>query len=343
MANQEDIDRAEAGKDIWNAWAENELNKPEDERAKVDFTGAPIPGINFSGFVFPGDVSFKGATFEGVTNFEYANFEDRADFEGAMLKDLADFEGAIFKGEANFRGATFEDLANFEGATFEVEAVFKGATFESGAHFEGATFEAFAIFNNATFKDRTIFTGATFQIAPLFHNADIHHDTSFSFGEDFFRQFPDIKSNEAERAYRTLKLAMNKYQAHMEEVGFLKLELKAQAYKEKWYRKWPYGAYGLFSDYGQGILRPVIWWAGLGLAMFALYFSILGNPGEAVIVTIAQAMPLIGIEKEAMEALFPPDGNAPLWFQITRAAHMLASSALIFLALLALRNRFKIK
>lgn len=292
MANQEDIERAKDGKDIWNAWAKKELEKPWDQRVEADFSGFTFCRMDFSGFVFP----------------RYANF----------------------------KGTTFEDNARF-----------KGAMFEGGAFFEGATFKGLAIFNNVIFKNWTDFTGATFQTAPHFHNAAIHQDTAFSFGEDFFSQFPDIESDEAEQCYRTLKLAMNKYQAHTEEAGFFKLELKARALKEPWYRRWMYKAYELFSDYGQSVSNPIIWWAGLGLVMFIIYALILGKPGEAFTVTLSQALPLIGVEKEAlkeaMTALFPPNGNAPVWFQIGRALHMVASSAFIFLALLALRNRFKIK
>ncbi len=373
MAVQEDIDRARDGKKDWNDWAKKELEKPREQRATVDFSDASIsPDIDFSGFVFPGDANFHGAmfsfeaNFEGATfsfeaNFKDATFVEWADFQGATFKSQVIFEGATFKKRATFIDATFESLTGFEGATFEQWAYFKGATFKGETRFKGTKFERLkgssiksrAIFNNATFKDWTDFTGATFQSAPCFHKADIHQDTAFSPVEDFPNQFPDIESKDAEgrgdaeRAYRTLKLAMNKYQSHTEEAGFFKLELMARAKKEKWYRKWMYRAYGLFSDYGQGILRPFICWAVLALVMFFLYACILGNLGESFTVTLAQALPLIGVEKEALKealnALFPPDGNAPIWFQISRALHMVASSFFIFLALLALRNRFKIK
>jgi len=48
MANEEDIARTQQGKNVWNAWAE------ENPGAEVDFTQETLRGINFSGFVFPG-------------------------------------------------------------------------------------------------------------------------------------------------------------------------------------------------------------------------------------------------------------------------------------------------
>ena len=57
-------------------------------------------------------------------------------------------------------------------------------------------------------------------------------------------------------------------------------------------------------------------------------------------------LPFIGADKAslkiALETMFG-NGTKPLWFHITRALHMLFSSAMIFLVLLALRNRFKLK
>ncbi len=312
MADQNDINRTRQGKDAWNAWAAEELKKPRDQRTGVDFSGEPLPVIYFSGFVFPGRANFAGATFND---------------------------------EANFKGATFNGQVHFEGAAFNREAHFEGATFRRYTHFKDATFESSANFNNATFEDTAIFTHATFKIAPTFHNAGIHQDTEFSSGDKFFKQFPDIESDHSERAYRTLKLVMNKYQSHTEEAGFFKLELQARAKKEKRYRKWMYDAYGLFSDYGQSVSRPLYWWAGLGVAMFFLYFSISGEFDAAATVTMGQALPLIGAEKNAYyDALEIISQNGPpVLFQITRALHMLVSYALIFLSLLALRNRFKIK
>ncbi len=56
MANQEDIARAQRGKDVWNAWAE------ENQGAEVDFTQERLEGIDFNGFVFPGRADFEQAT-----------------------------------------------------------------------------------------------------------------------------------------------------------------------------------------------------------------------------------------------------------------------------------------
>ena len=102
VADQGDIERAQQGKDVWNAWAE------ENPGAEVDFSRTPLPqAIDFGGFVFPGRAKFEDGSLPTGTSF--AN---------AIFRDIADFKVAQFVRSANFQGATFEASAEFGGARF---------------------------------------------------------------------------------------------------------------------------------------------------------------------------------------------------------------------------------
>ena len=74
MANNEDIARAQQGKDVWNAWAE------ENPGTAVDFHDADFKQIDFAGFVFPGAAGFAGATLDAHASFKDTKFCNTANF-----------------------------------------------------------------------------------------------------------------------------------------------------------------------------------------------------------------------------------------------------------------------
>lgn len=325
MANQEDLDRAKKGVEIWNEWAEAELAKPYEKRAGVDFSDTKFSEyMDFSGFIFPSDADFEDSLFESWVCFDGARFENWADFKNVKFEGGVEFTNVLIKEFANFNYSCFKDWVDFIGIQFQKEA----------------------FFDNTKFLDSTDFTNAVFLKAPQFHNAKLHQSTRFSFGDGFFKQFPDIKSERAEGAYRTLKLAMSGFQAHREEAGFFKLEMMARAEKEPKSRKWLYKVYENISDYGQSVVRPLRIWLALGLVAL-LVFSLVhpGDWAQAYILAQAQALPLVGAESEGFKAalatVFPC--GTPVWYHIFRAFHITLSSGLIFLVLLAIRNRFRIK
>ena len=388
MANPEDIARAEAGRDVWNAWAEAELKIPEGGRANVDFSRETLE-VNFSGFIFPGFCNFSTTTFSGPTDFNdavfhnqpnfydarfnrFANFSrvifcESADFSAAMFGDRTDFSDARFDGWTDFSGAAFNGKAVFNGATFGELADFSNVKFTKYTNFSDGEFGGPAKFNNAMFRDATDFSGRRFAYAPLFHNATLHQDTSFSPGDALWTQFPtmgelfpDPKSLEAqadkigqetERAYRTLKLAMSGFQAHREEMAFFALEMRARAFHEPWHRKWFYWLYDEVSQYGHSLARPLLWLAFLFPVFYIFYREFFGLRSRVPLhdaalwyVTAAHSVPLPGLFRHVDDAekIVFGDG-AHFWLGLLMGAHTLSSAVLIFLFLLAIRNRFRIR
>src|SRR5262245_23856703 len=151
-----------------------------------------VAEANFSGFLFPGDVTFaglkfaKGALFTGTTFHGRASFVARGEGEkvdGSEFNGVAKFEGAVFIDDADFTDVRFGPTASFEGAKFRARARFDDAQFNRGALFGGKV--EFGIsdqvapasfirtkFGQGGFGDKTDFTAARF-----------HHDADFTRAE----------------------------------------------------------------------------------------------------------------------------------------------------------------
>ena len=117
---------------------------------------------NFTGFVFPEDISFQGKKFEKDVNFSDAQFSGQADFRDAQFSGEADFRDAQFSGEAYFRDAQFSGEANFILAQFSGEAYFRDAQFSGEASFRYAQFSGVAGFSYAQFSGVADFSEAQF-------------------------------------------------------------------------------------------------------------------------------------------------------------------------------------
>ncbi|MCH9752485.1 MAG: pentapeptide repeat-containing protein [Alphaproteobacteria bacterium] len=233
------------GKDAWNAWADEMLAERErleeaGERSAVrDSFGILKPEnppttawlnksraifsdhndtfecmehVDFSGWIFPGDVRFRNAAFSGAAWFMGATFKGDAWFMGASFEGDAWFNSAKFSGDAKFGGAAFSEDADFGRATFSGDAGFGRARFSGTAWFAEATFEENAWFNTATFKGKAGFGGAKFKGNALFDSATfkgyttfvkagflgltdfsaIHSERAFSLADATFKRVPDF-------------------------------------------------------------------------------------------------------------------------------------------------------
>jgi hypothetical protein len=172
-----------------------------------------------------------------------------------------------------------------------------------------------------------------------------------------------ITSPGAERAYRTLKLAMSKHQATREEQLFFKLEMKAEAHALRWgqRRQFRWGLFWLyeqFADYGFSVARPFLGFVGSYL-IFLLLYALLHSPvasedtawvwdgthaSELVRYALAQ-MPLPGLEGTAQSFegdLFPAPYQR-IVLSVVVIMHKLAVLLFLFLIGLGLRNTFKMK
>ena len=203
----------------------------EDDH-EADLTGVVFPGgVNFGRYgkerPFP-SVRFRKAAFSGYASFSEAAFSGDAYFRKAVFSGIADFSGAAEtpgiggrRYDMRLTGTPNEDSAwQVEGEAV-LPAKSSCSTFQF-ISFSGATFGKAIDFNNRRFTDTTRFRGTIFERAPKFHNAVLHQDTDFEGAK-----FRDVRSPDAERNYRTLKLAMETLRSRREEAMFFALEQRS--------------------------------------------------------------------------------------------------------------------
>ena len=318
---------------------------------ETTFSGA----AQFHRVTFRGIAWFREATFGGIAWFHEATFGGLAWFHEATFSSVAGFGGATFSGDAAFHGATFSDIAQFHGATFGGDAGFEGATFSDDANFSGSSsppgdsflrvtfagvnFNGQARFTNRHFLESTDFGGGLFKKAPEFHNCSLHQDTNFD-----GRQFED-HSSEAVRAYRTLKLAMEKVRSWTERARFFAYEqqsLRAHPDTPHWVKLFS-RLYEITANYGQSCMRPVAWFAGTFAVFFLVYLAFKAK----VPITWAD----IGdVARFGLQQIFRPfqafspthKDSIPLILALLAALHSVLNFSFLTLFILALRRRFKI-
>jgi hypothetical protein len=334
----------------------------------------------FNGARWGSFTSFANAELGGYLDFKNCFFEHGAVFDFSRFGADIRFAGSIFGGDSRFTSSDDADTfysIDFGGCEFKGEVDFGGRRFLGSTNFgttersggktsvlrdkngliiyqEGKNIPCFV---QSNFDDRS----AIFCKTPNFHGCELHQDTSFEGA-----QFPPATgSEEAARAYRTLKLAFSKQQAVREEQHFFRLEMdeervghrikgrdavnKSQPFMAlrehgAWLLYW---LYKQTSDYGFSIARPLLLLAILWLIFAQIYGSYTGVErcfnwtvdckiqSDWLNYSLQQALPLPGFDK-----LKPViEGISVAWLSI----HKTLSLAALFLIGLALRNLFKLK
>lgn len=308
------------------------------------------------------DANFSGAQFGNGCDFSNARWGDRVDFRGVQFGHDCNLRETLWGVSANFYGMSWPELCdvygddqNFQRAQKWSESLGVSPMEFRSIDFSGASFLGDVSFTNRHFKARTNFgltkknstfhnLHTTFGAAPKFHGCELHQDTSFEGAV-----FPSATgSEEAARAYRTLKLAFSKQQSIREEQRFFRLEMEEETLRETGLKRWLFKAYKTFSDYGFSVTRPLLLLIAAWLVFAQIYGSysdiqticLLGQAGcdlqgDWLSFSFQQALPLPGFEKldHAIQ------GVSVGWLFL----HKTISLAALFLIGLALRNLFKLK
>ena len=318
---------------VWNAWREVFSSQTNDLSRK---NCANFEDVNSSNELV-GEISFRSFHFGRRTSFKRATFQEKTSFIDANFGDFSSFHQAKFYKDSLFRSSA----KNNDGSFLRIR-------------FSYCRFEGKADFSNRLFLGSSSFKGTNFGVAPIFHGCELHQDTSFEGAE-----FPKpTGSEQAARAYRTLKLAFSNQQAIREEQRFFKLEMEEETLRETGLKRLLFKAYKTFSDFGFSITRPLTY-GGLGvLGLTAAYgiLSWLGQCGlsmqachfapERLEFSLLQTLPLPGLDKlsEAASKVFWPEGS---WWSLGLSVlvifQKILSLATLFLVGLALRNLFKLK
>jgi hypothetical protein len=377
---KEHMDRIRLGVEAWNkfdaAFAEY-IKQHNILDFCYDFGGAIFSeGVDFSEAIFSGDANFHKATFSwhaffteatfsGEVDFSEATFSGNADFMEATFSDLANFNDAKFNGNAPFFKATFSEDAYFHGATFSRNADFWQATFSGNVSFGRVTFYGFATFisveSKSLFSFRNVkaknmvpvFSGIDYKIPPIVDGLSVPE--------------PGKNKNFDIDLYRQLKMIAIAGANHEKEVEFFGHEMQCKLYQGKTpiLSKALIWLYWTFSNFGQSILGPVL---GLFfvflMACSSTHITVESGQGPipcenakntgafesksdaAWSQSIDFILPILkadrGTLRQRNQCLYGHDG-VPGINRVINFIQQIVSLVFLFLAGLAIRNRFKLK
>ncbi|NKB81711.1 MAG: hypothetical protein GKS05_07480 [Nitrospirales bacterium] len=330
---------------------------------KTQFTGIAI----FKKALFSGDISFARtrfssyAWFENARFFSYVSFVE-AEFSGdttfakvwfssdtsfARARFLTDtsFAESRFSGDANFQKAQFSESIKFDsdGDSSTPEAI--QANVFKHINFSDSTFDGPVSFINRQFRSTTSFFRCVFKKAPQFHNCTLHQGTNFD-----RTMFPSTFSDkaeraEAERAYRTLKLAMEQVRARQEESMFYALEQTCRQGRKDvdCTVRLASTLYLYCSDYGQSFKRPLAWLTGVTGVSWLLYALLGWSLNEEMFdFTLTQLVRPFNVwlssNQSNLHTLF---GQTKFVVKLIATCQSLFSLSLLALFFLAPRQNFK--
>lgn len=244
---------------------------------------------------------FNGAQFERIAYFTGAQFQKAARFNGTRFRDEAVFEAMTFAekcgaGPIRFRTAMFSKLADFSGCRFpnqpeRIQGAFETTRFLEEARFLSPDFDAFSAFNGAVFKGKLLLAAARtdreeqrrFDAVLRVTKAAVKEDQRIKLAADYDPEKDDRAEERGannrfaalEGGLRVLKTAMEAEKDHMQEHRFFRFELQAKRRRPSVSRleKAASWSYGLLSDYGNSMGRPLFWLIVSVFLFCALYWG----------------------------------------------------------------------
>ena len=332
--------------------------------------------VNFEEARFIGLAHFGAVQFQAFSSFERATFSDVARFDEVSFSDGANFLNVTFSRYATFNKAQFSRDAAFDHSVFEGAVYFGSSSFVGRAGFSGVRGKALML-NHPTFERLPDFTGAHFDEAPVFDNIDLQPER-FRNASD---ERTSVGAPERWRALRRLAVQGHDHEREplFFKGEMMARRGTRDTRTSLWF--WVGWTYQILSDFGRSLTRPLLGLA-IAVAAFACLYALpndavwedplaleipcqagLGDVRVATLVlSLHNAIPVAGIAStgklpQAYACVYGLDADTTLTFgpsASTNAPNVpngvvllglcqsVVSAVLVFLALLAVRNRFRI-
>lgn len=275
--------------------------------------------INFSGYIFPGNIFFENCTFNLI-----------ASWEGAIFLRDARFLGSKFKVVANFTETIFNSYANFNGCVFSSWSAFTNTAFNKGASFEDSKF---------------------LEKAPFFDGAEINGSLNFN-NTGWLELRTKSPNYEDILSFAALKREMSQAHMHREEMDFFSKELEYRALIGNSKDRTLISLYREISDFGRSIADPLAWLVTTFILMLCVYWaSFFDYPSasglnKATYLSKSASIPFIPQDKIIAEKMNITNNLSAVKvnaLNLLRSIQMVISTVLLFLIGLGIRNRFRIK
>ena len=258
------------------------------------FQGAQFQqGALFGGSVFVGNSVFRTSRFSGDAQFEGVTFENECDFVDASFAGGAYFVPgwrtqskfavpARFLSEVDFSRCSFTGSAAFRDAQFSRKASFRSIGSKVAFSLEGTRFARLHDFTDATFHEPP-------RLDDCYISVEIGHP---EYSSELDQRRPDrffgiakeigIARDKDEHArLRKLRKMAADARDHENELNFNGYEIAARRFwvdEPNEARFWLGWLYGLTSNYGQSIFRPlVLWIVSIPIFWFVIQFTTLDD------------------------------------------------------------------
>ena len=322
---------------------------------------------------------FENAYFNDAVFCETADFED-ATFQtkDSYCKETAKFRNTVFEKIANFRNATFWGYANFKGAELKGRAFFQKAQFEWHApRFYDATFNNEMTWAGITLPkfaeakvDRYTKVGEEFKLDEcdecarcaecaerakcVKHYKCIKH-YKCSKCKALIEKNRRRRIEENQNSYENTSILLEKHRKYHDEHFFFREEMRCRRWLGSPFSKTIHFLYEKIADYGYGVGQALFYWAlhiacgAYFIAWIASFFkaSIYSkNVSCAISVSFTNANPyaFLGFSgKKLMGCYTYFEGVMPINIAIINVVQTVIGVTLLFLLLLTLRIRFRLK
>ncbi len=322
----------------------------------------------FRNTVFYAQVHSNGARFSAPVYFSCAKFNTEAKFLGVEFAGGASFADAVFQGNVMFDDSRFElsyfsgsemprVLTSFVGAKFKCEASFRNVRFGTGNRSKMSGPERSADFTSAEFMQATNFYRATFVGPPAFFETKLHEDTDFGQVEwPEPRRPPFQDTGYAVRAWEKLELMMNKLEKPFDRARFFRFKMRARRRTQKVVLRILNWLFDKSTHFGWSVERAFLCWFGhwFGFSL-VLYLSTepevrdvdsLGSFVAALGTSFSNAHAFLGLagENGYLEGCrtFMDQNAVGILTPLVGTVETIVGPVLLFLLLLAIRNRFRL-
>ncbi|MEX0306057.1 MAG: pentapeptide repeat-containing protein [Ruegeria sp.] len=329
----------------------------------VHFHGA----ADFRSSTFNGSCNFMSSTFEKGASFPNAKFQSNANFAGTSFQGISAFGQCHFKGPCSFELSTFDEVASFFEAKFEGRATFRHSKFNGSLDISGAKFLAIPDFRQTALGHHLSLRSAKISCGECFEDGDADRlrrlkeiaiqTKDHVLEQEFFAlEMTAARTTEVPEQLQTRPLYRIRPSVRQvfktKQFGNIKKQMRYEVLRRQTsneLRLLPNYLYGLLSDFGQSITRPIL---GILASLFifaTLFRAIATCQGagwtSAFVYSGSLLFPFFSFARNegklARDALFGED-----FLSLPLSVFGLVEGTLglifVFLIGLALRNRFRL-
>ncbi|RFB78537.1 pentapeptide repeat-containing protein [Methylovirgula sp. 4M-Z18] len=321
------------------------------EFVQVEFFGS----AHFDNVRFENPVLFDGCRFlpntelGASTVFQFVRFDNRASFLKTEFGIALVFKSFIFNGDASFEGCIFSNVRFGDLRSDGKQLVLPKEYVQDASAPSLAVFSAKADFRNAELKNRFSFHKVNFKkFVPDFRGARMHEATEFN---DVIWPQPPTPENIEDVyqhvwAYERLKMEMDRLKKHADEQFFFRKELRVRRMLEKspsaraldW-------LYEISSDYGGSVKRPLEWIGGiLAVSLCTITASRYCYGHEKFWTAFRHARDnTVGNFISFLSSAKDLSSHSSTFEKYVGILEGFSTAIFLFLLILALRNKFRLK